>query len=104
MTWTKIMRIFTADTPEADAALRAIIERRNATNENALRVADEMIAGVRARGDAYVAEVIAKFDGVTIDPDAIRIAPRDVTIAGEMRSAIDLAIDRIEAFHRPQLP
>jgi histidinol dehydrogenase len=98
------MRIFTANTPESDAALAAIIDRRNATNENALRVADEMIAGVRARGDAYVAEVVAKFDGVTLEPDAIRIAPREVTIAGEMRSAIDLAIDRIDAFHRPQLP
>lgn len=98
------VRIFTANTPEADAALRAIVDRRAATNENALRVADEMIAGVRARGDAYVAEVIAKFDDVTIEPDAIRIEPREVTIASEMCSAIDLAIDRIEAFHRPQLP
>ncbi len=98
------MRNFTANTPEADAALRAIMERRNATNENALRVADEMIAGVRARGDSYVAEVIAKFDGVTIAPDAIRIAPRDVAIGDEIREAIDLAIDRIDAFHQPQFP
>jgi histidinol dehydrogenase len=98
------MRTFNANTPEADAALRAILDRRSATNENALRVADEMIAGVRARGDAYVSEVIAKFDGVTIEPDSIRIAPRDVTISSEMQAAIDLAIDRVEAFHRPQLP
>lgn len=98
------MRTFTANTPESDEALRAILERRSATNENALRVADEMIAGVRSRGDAYVAEVIAKFDGVTIGADAIKIAPRDVTISAEMKGAIDLAIDRVEAFHRPQLP
>jgi histidinol dehydrogenase len=98
------MRTFTANTTESDEALRAILERRSATNENALRVADEMIAGVRARGDAYVAEVIAKFDGVTLEPEAIRIAPRDVTISAEMKSAIDLAIDRVEAFHRPQFP
>src|SRR5882724_6430003 len=98
------MRTFTANTPESDAALVAIIDRRKATNENALRVADEMIAGVRARGDDYVAEVVAKFDGVALEPDAIRIAPRDVTIDGEMRDAIDLAIERIDAFHRPQLP
>jgi histidinol dehydrogenase len=98
------MRVFNANTPESDAALRAILDRRSATNENALRVADEMIAGVRTRGDAYVSEVIAKFDGVTIEPEVIRIAPRDVTISVEMKSAIDLAIERVEAFHRPQLP
>jgi len=51
-----------------------------------------------------VAEVIAKFDGVAMEPDAIRIAPRNVTISDEMREAIDLAIDRVDAFHQPQLP
>ena len=43
-----------------------------------LLVADEMIAGVRAGGDAYVAEQIARFDGVTLAPGAPRLS-RDVT-------------------------
>jgi len=74
------------------------------TPDEALRVADEMIAGVRARGDAYVAEQIARFDHVTLAPDAIKVAPRDVSIDREMIEAIDLAIERVEAFHRPQMP
>ncbi len=74
------------------------------TPDEALRVADEMIAGVRARGDAYVAEQIARFDRVTLAPDAITVAPRDVSIDREMIEAIDLAIERVEAFHRPQMP
>ena len=69
-----------------------------------LAVADEMIAGVRARGDAYVAEQIARFDGVSLAPGEIRIAPRAVSISSEMREAIEVAIERVEAFHRPQLP
>jgi histidinol dehydrogenase len=73
-------------------------------NANVLAVADEMIAGVRARGDAYVAEQIARFDGVELAPEAIRIAPREVTIGDDMRAAIETAIARVEAFHRPQLP
>jgi histidinol dehydrogenase len=72
--------------------------------ENALLVADEMIAGVRARGDAYVAEQIARFDRVTLAPDQIKIAPRAVSIDREMIDAVELAIERVEAFHRPQLP
>src|SRR4051794_39738932 len=70
----------------------------------ALQVADEMIAGVRARGDAYVAEQIARFDNVAIEPGAIAIVPREVTIDPAMAAAIDLAIARVEEFHRPQMP
>src|ERR1043166_7296852 len=96
------MRLYTLPSPEGAAALREIVERRNASNESALNVADAIIAGVRARGDAYVAEQIAKFDKVTIAPEAIRIAPRNATT--EIADAIDTAIARIDAFHRPQLP
>ena len=67
-------------------------------------VADEMIAGVRARGDAYVAEQIERFDRVSLAPDAIRITPREVTIDPALAKALDVAIDRVAAFHKPQLP
>src|SRR5581483_5566255 len=66
------------------------------------RVADEAIEGVRARGDAFVREQIEKFDRVKIG--AILIAPREVAIDPEMAKAIDLAIERVESFHREQLP
>jgi histidinol dehydrogenase len=89
-------------TDEINLALTALETRRGASNENAMRVAGEMIDGVRARGDAFVAEQIARFDGVTLDE--ILIAPRKVSIDPAMRDAIETAIERIEAFHRPQRP
>jgi len=89
-------------TDEITTALRELEARRGAANENAMRVASEMIAGVRARGDAFVREQIERFDGVAIDD--ILITPRETSIDAEMRDAIELAIERIEAFHRPQLP
>ena len=98
------MPSFKVSSPEAEAALRELESRRNAANENAFRVADAMIAGVRARGDAYVAEQIARFDGVDIAPDAIRIAPRAVTIEPELARALDVAIERVQSFHLRQLP
>jgi histidinol dehydrogenase len=97
-------RIFDADTPEAEDALQAVEARRNESNANALRVADEAIAGVRARGDAYVSEQIARFDKVAIAPEEILITPRKVSIGNDMAEAIDMAIERVEAFHRAQLP
>jgi histidinol dehydrogenase len=95
---------FKVSSPEADAALRALETRRNVANENAGRVADEMIAGVRARGDAFVSEQIARFDRVAVAPGAIRITPRDVTIDRDLQNALELAIERVESFHLQQLP
>jgi histidinol dehydrogenase len=98
------MNALNVKSPEAEAALRAIEARRNDANEYAFRVADEMIAGVRARGDAYVAEQIDRFDGVRLAPEEILIVPRQVTIDRELVYALDVAIDRVEAFHLQQLP
>jgi histidinol dehydrogenase len=97
-------RIYTANTAEAEQALREIEGRRSESNENALRVADAAIAGVRTRGDAYVAEQIERFDKVAIAPGEILITPREVTIDPAMAAAIDTAIERVEAFHDQQLP
>src|SRR5205085_6903730 len=92
-------------------------------------VAAAMTPGARARADAYVAERIPKFDGVTPAPEAIKIAPKVAPASrrpegtrlasrgggdaanpaggdagATLIEAIDTAIERIEAFHRPQLP
>jgi histidinol dehydrogenase len=96
------MPLYNCDSPEAEAALRAIEAARSVSEAEALRVADEAIAGVRSRGDPYVREQIARFDGLAIED--ILIAPRSVTIDPLMAEAIDMAIARVEEFHREQLP
>ena len=96
------MPLFRADSAEAEAALRAVESRRDASIVDALRVADEAIAGVRVRGDAFVREQIERFDHVSIDD--IKITPRKVKIDPELARAIDVAIFRIESFHRQQMP
>src|SRR5438270_593237 len=88
--------------PALPGALRELEARRGASNENAMRVASEMIAGVRARGDAFVREQVERFDGIAVDD--LLVTPRNVSIDEAMRDAIEVAIERIEAFHRPQLP
>lgn len=96
------MSLYKADSAEAQRALGDIESRREASMAGALRVADEAIAGVRARGDAYVREQVERFDGVRID--RIRIAPREVKIGRGLVEAIETAIARVESFHRQQLP
>ena len=56
-------------------------------------IADEAIAGVRARGDAYVREQNERFAG------AAPLAPPP-----GFEAAVDAAIERIDSFHRAQLP
>src|ERR1700738_2561345 len=96
------MQIFKADSREAEVALRAIETRRKTSEAEALRVADDAIECVRVGGDTFVREQIARFDGVAIED--ILIAPRAVTIDPKMADAIDMAIARVDAFHRQQLP
>jgi histidinol dehydrogenase len=90
--------------PEVETALRALETRRNAANEDAFRVADTMIEGIRSRGDAFAAEQIERFDRVAIAPEEILIEPRKVTIDRDLAYALDIAIARVEAFHLKQLP
>ena len=92
--------------------LRLLEARRSEALTDAFRVADEAIAGVRARGDVYVAQQIARFDGVTIDAAKIltNVPSSPVSAGGEgvaapaVASAIDAAIERVEAFHLAQKP
>ena len=70
------------------------------------RVAD-IVAKVRAEGDAALRELTAKLQGVELD--ALEVGPEEFAAAEaalteEQRSAIHAAADNIETFHRPQLP
>lgn len=68
-----------------------------------------IIADVRARGDAVLAELTAKFDGIDLDAAGWEIGPEqlDAALAGltpELRAALDLAATRIRDFHERQKP
>jgi histidinol dehydrogenase len=98
------MKWFNAASPEAESAILTLERRRSAAYAEALTVADEMIAGVRAGGDSFVARQIARFDGKVIDPDQIAVRPGHAAIDAELARALDLAIARTTDFHRAQIP
>jgi histidinol dehydrogenase len=93
---------------KAESVLRGIERQRSEASTQAFRVADEAIAGVRARGDAFVAEQIAKFDRVEIRPQEIRMAVPSAPLFaggdGRLREAIETSIARVESFHLAQKP
>jgi histidinol dehydrogenase len=95
--------------PGFAGAFDALLYGKRAEEEDVSRVAREIIADVRARGDAALIELAAKFDGVSLTPAGLRVAPEEIEAAWravqpELRSALELAARRIEAYHRRQLP
>lgn len=91
------------------AAFAALVDaKRDDAADVSVTVAG-IIADVKARGDAAVAELTAKFDRVVLDEAGweIPLAELDGALAGlapDLRAALDLAATRIRAFHERQKP
>ena len=69
----------------------------------------QILADVKAHGDAAVVDYTARFDRLTLTPSTMRVPAEDVaaaqsSCAPETLAALRLAAERIEAYHRRQLP
>ncbi len=79
------------DAPDVDAAVAAII------------------ADVRARGDAAVIELTARFDKLALPPGTLAFSDAEIAaecakVSAEDRAALELAASRIRAYHERQMP
>ncbi|WP_320177273.1 histidinol dehydrogenase [Roseovarius pacificus] len=68
-----------------------------------------IIADVRARGDAAVIELTARFDRLELTPETLRFSREEVDaliaeVPAHEREALQIAADRIRAYHERQLP
>ena len=69
----------------------------------------EIIADVRTRGDAAVIELTSKFDRLNLTPDTLAFSREEIlahcaTVPAEERAALELAAERIRAYHARQMP
>src|SRR5690349_6237032 len=92
---------------EAGFRQRLAANRESAADVDA--VVAEIIEDVAARGDAALIDYTRRFDGVDLAPGTLRLTREEIaagakTAAGETVAALRLAAERIEAFHRRQLP
>ena len=100
------------DTTDAgfEAAFRALLDDARETTAKVDGAVAAIIADVRARGDAALLDLTARFDRWTpAGAAALRVTVAEVdaavaAIPAERRDALALAARRIEAFHRAQLP
>lgn len=96
------------DTTDPDFAgdFDALVRMDRTGAEDVDAAVASILADVRARGDAAVADYTRRFDGVT-GPLRIPVETLDRALAEAptpARDALELAASRIEAFHRAQLP
>ena len=69
----------------------------------------DIIADVRARGDAAVCDLTARFDRLDLTAATMRIEDAEIdraaaSVGAEDRAALELAAGRIRAYHERQLP
>jgi len=98
-----------ASAPGFEKEFSAFLGRNRDSDENVDRIAADIVADVRARGDAALLEYTRKFDKVDTDAGGLRIADAERTAAAAkvpaaQREALAFAARRIEAFHRASLP
>lgn len=66
----------------------------------------ELIEDVRTRGDAAVSAALARFDGIHVDPDDLRVTDDELdsaTVSNAVDRSIDDAIDHLRAFNEAQM-
>lgn len=69
----------------------------------------DIIADVRARGDAAVIELTSKFDRLDLKPETLAFSHEEIeaacaAVADAERAALELAAQRIRAYHEKQMP
>jgi histidinol dehydrogenase len=94
----------------ADEVVRRLARPPAAVDPSIQRAVDEILANVRARGDAAVLEYTERFDGhAAPSASALAIAPAewdaaDRALASDVKAALGYAAERIERYHAAALP
>jgi histidinol dehydrogenase len=102
------MRLDTS-APDFAARFRAFLGAKREASQDVEQVVRAIIADVVARGDAALIELTQKFDRLDLTTSGLRVPAAELAAAAsrcepEALAALTLARDRIEAYHRRQLP
>lgn len=98
-----------AGDPGFEQGFASLLASKREASVDVDRAVGEIIAAVRQDGDAALAAFTSKFDGHEVEAAGLRIGPEEIARATRavdagQRAALTLARDRIEAYHRAQIP
>ncbi|CUI99585.1 histidinol dehydrogenase [Cognatishimia activa] len=99
------------NTQDADfeASFTALLGAKREDSPDVDAVVAQIIADVRAHGDAEVIRLTEKFDRLELTPETLRFSEAEIEeycarVSDEDRAALELAADRIRAYHARQMP
>lgn len=92
-----------------EAAFVALLGAKREDSPDVDAIVAEIIADVRAQGDAAVIALTAKFDRLQLTAETLAFTTDEVdqaiaTVSGADRAALELAAERIRAYHIRQMP
>ena len=92
-----------------EARFTALLNAKREDSPDVDAVVADIIADVRARGDAAVIDLTERFDRIALTPETLRITPEEVEaetakVDDADRAALELAATRIRAYHARQMP
>lgn len=96
--------------PGFDKAFRRLVADRRESDENLGRDVQVILSDVKNRGDAALLEMTSRWDGYALADDAAWTVSKDDcreafdSLKPDLRAALELAAQRIRAFHEKQLP
>jgi histidinol dehydrogenase len=98
-----------ARAPDFAARFRAFLDTKREAASDVEAVVRAILADVAARGDAALIELTRKHDRVELDAAGLKVTADEIEIAyaacdRRALDALSFARDRIEAYHRRQLP
>ncbi|MEO6299871.1 MAG: histidinol dehydrogenase [Paracoccaceae bacterium] len=98
-------------TVDADFEVRfaALLGMKREEAEDVDQAVATIIADVRARGDAALIDYTRRFDRLDLTPATMAFSPAEIeahcaSVSPQDRAALELAADRIRAYHQRQLP
>ena len=102
-------QIFNTTDAGFEAAFVALLGMKREDSPDVDAVVAGIIADVRARGDAAVIALTARFDRMTLTPETMRFSTAEIDAACAQvgvqdRAALELAATRIRAYHARQMP
>jgi len=102
-------QFLTTTDPDFEERFTALLNAKREDSPDVDQVVAEIIADVRDRGDAAVLELTAKFDRLELTPETMRFSEAEITsecakVDDADRAALELAAERIRAYHARQMP
>lgn len=95
--------------PDFEKAFTALLGAKREDAPDVDHIVADIIGDVRARGDAAVLELTSKFDRLDLTAAELRFSPEEIAaecakVSDVDRAALELAAERIRAYHARQMP